>query len=186
LLKASSYKSASSVDAKCFVVQTFEEMLTEIYSDFFKIALKGGDLEEVQSKLSRAMTSQGLSIVEDRSWNGAFKTLIDALKSCSGSSESDKAELKEVADSFVYLSEKWVRSQPGLGDFPASPKLRADPRNAAFFAMNDQFKLMSKNMVENPAWAISFFNDETAAAYANFIITVIEVSRRAVEMENCK
>jgi hypothetical protein len=64
--------------------------------------------------------------------------------------------------------------------------LRADPRNAAFFAMNDQFKLVSKNMVENPEWAISFFNDETAAGYANFIITIIEVSRRAVEMEHCK
>jgi hypothetical protein len=161
-------------------------MMTENYKNFFKIALNDGDLEEVQSKLSSAVAGVGLSIVEDRNWHGSFKTLIDALKSCSGSSESDKEELREVVEDFVTLSEKWIKSQPGLGDFPASPKLRADPRNAAFFAMNDQFKMVSHYMVENPAWAVSFFNDETAAAYANFITTVIEVSRRAVEMGNCK
>lgn len=172
---------------KCHVVvPTFEQRMTGYYENFFKLALSGGDLEKVQSKLSSAMKGEGMNIVEDRTWHGSFKSLIDALKACSGSSESEKEELKEVVDSFVIKSEKWIRSQPGLGDFPASPKLRADPRNKVFFEMNDQFKMLSNFMIENPAWAVSFFNDETAAAYANFSTTVIEVSRRAVEAGNCE
>ena len=180
------FKTGANCRKNCFVIPpTFIEILTENYKNYFELALSGGATRESQEKFSAILASQGLNISEDKSWHGAFKTLINALKSCSGSSESDKEDLKEAVDNFVSISESWVRSQPGLSDFPASPKLRADHRFDEFFAMNDQFKFISKKMIEDPAWALSFFNAETAAGYAHFDETVIKVSKMAVEMQNC-
>ena len=174
------FKSVTNASKKCSVIPpTFEEIMTENYKNLFDIAFKGGDLGKVTAVAKNAYTELGLNTDNMESWGDSFKAFIKALKSNSGS-ECDRKELRKVIDDSLKSNLNWIRSQPGLSDFPECSRLREDPRNDEFFAIYEELQGFTDLMVQDPAWALTTFNAETAAANAHFDKLVAEVSKRAV------
>lgn len=174
--------TVSFAGKKCFLAPTLLDILTQKYQDLFEAILHDGDYEKAQSEFSKVYESQGMDVSDNKIWLNSFKDLIDLLKSCQGSSSAEKAELAKAIENYEVITNNWTRKQPGLSDFPDSPKLRADPRNDKFFKMHEDFQDSAAMIVEDPKAALALFNEALAADFASFDFLVIEVSRRAVAM----
>ena len=154
--------------------------MTENYKNLFAVTFSGGHLGKVIEASKNAYTEMGLKTDNMENWGDSFKAFIQALKSCSGSSQSGRKDLKVIVSKSLNNNLKWIRSQPGLSDFPKCSNLRKDPRNDEFFAIYEELKGFTDMMVDDPAWALTTFNDETAAANAHFDKLVADVSKRTV------
>lgn len=149
--------------------------------DFFAAAINGGDLTKYYEIQKQNMDNFSLNTALIDEYFDAITALIAALNEGSFSSESDRQDLKEVVIRYADAGTQFIRSQPGMEDYPDCANLRADPRNDEFFRLADTGAESSRYMYEHSAPAETFFNAQTADYFVRFTALIAEVSARAVQ-----
>lgn len=150
-------------------------------ANFFANAVIGGDLTRFRFEQMENLKNFGLNTKLAREYFDAISAVIAALNEGSQSSESDKCDWKGIIKRYSNAGLEFIKSQPGLENLPKAENLRCDPRNEEFFKAYDGSEAGTNYIYLHPAPAITYFNDETAKAFAHFTKLIAEVSNRAVE-----
>jgi hypothetical protein len=162
-----------------------EKQIATSFANLFSDGIAGGDLTSARAEHKKNLNSVGMNTEYLDTFLDALQALISEL-SHESSSSSEEKRLSEKIDVYLATGKKFMITQPGLELIDADPQLREDKRYDELFELYDKllsyFDHFAMAVKQNPANAAVYFNEVTAKGYASFIILMMEVSKKVVDL----
>jgi hypothetical protein len=165
--------STVSFKAAC---ANFQEILTELYKDWFESAIKGDDLSLRKQKFIEILEKMKLSTkYEDEIWAASGKLLPLLTEN---PSDTARVDIEKYANDYVNAGIAFTENQPGLKFVNSSEALRNNPLNNEFYGMYDGLVGTFRELAKNPQPASVYFNDAAANDQARFMVLLADLVQR--------